>query len=145
MSDLNYWDRLKVLKIHSIERRRERFIIIYMFKILNHLVPNPGVSFRRSERQGKTATVPLYPTSLSYDLRRLRFKSFNFVGPKLFNVLPKDLREFSSDGSNIVLAFKNKLDQFLSTIPDQPTVQGLQRAANSNSIIDQLNYKMSDT
>ena len=30
----NYWQRLKELKIYSLERRRERYMILFMYKIL---------------------------------------------------------------------------------------------------------------
>ena len=35
ISDLNYWDRLKKLKLYSLQRRRERFCIIQVWKILH--------------------------------------------------------------------------------------------------------------
>ena len=57
-------------------------------------------------------------------------------GAKLFNILPKDLRiDFDSLTLN---TFKNRLDVFLSTIPDQPTIPGHSRVAETNSIIDQI-------
>ena len=34
LDDMNYWERLKFLKIYSLERRWERHIIIFTFKIL---------------------------------------------------------------------------------------------------------------
>ena len=34
--------------------------------------------------------------------------------------------------------FKGELDKWLSSIPDQPTVAGRQRAANTNSLLDQV-------
>ena len=37
--------------------------------------------------------------------------------------------------------YKKELDSYLSTIPDQPTLAGTQRAAESNSLIDQIFYK----
>ena len=37
---LNYWDRLQKLGMYSMERRRERYLIIYVWKILEHKVPN---------------------------------------------------------------------------------------------------------
>ena len=37
-SGLSYWQRLKHLNIYSLERRRERYFIIYTWKILNSLV-----------------------------------------------------------------------------------------------------------
>ena len=36
--------------------------------------------------------------------------------------------------------FKHGLDTWLKTVPDQPTIPGRQRAAKTNSIIDQATY-----
>ena len=36
--------------------------------------------------------------------------------------------------------FKEKLDKFLSLVPDQPTVPGLTCPALSNSILDQIRH-----
>ena len=41
--------------------------------------------------------------------------------------------------------FKNHLDVFLSSIPDQPTMTGLGRAAETNSILHQLPMFYSQT
>ena len=140
MKKHNYWDRLRILKMQSIERRREQFIIIYMFKILNNLVPNPGVSFKKSDRNGVTANISIISTRLPCHIKNFHYQNVNFIGPRLFNILPQDLRNFTLEGDNIVLAFKNRLDSFLSSIPDQPTIYGMQRPANSNSVIDQIKY-----
>ena len=40
MESLSYWTRLKRLGIMSLQRRRERFIILQMFNIRNGLNPN---------------------------------------------------------------------------------------------------------
>ncbi len=37
--DLNYWERLKKLSLLSLQRRRERYIIIYTWKIANEFAP----------------------------------------------------------------------------------------------------------
>ena len=34
---LNYWERLHELKLYSLQRRRERYIIIYIWKITQHI------------------------------------------------------------------------------------------------------------
>ena len=39
-SSFSYQERLSNLKIYSIQRRRERYIVIYVWKILENLVPN---------------------------------------------------------------------------------------------------------
>ena len=56
-------------------------------------------------------------------------------GAKVFNLLPKYLR---NEDSGDFLLFKNHLDIFLATVPDQPTATGLARAAASNSLLDQI-------
>ena len=40
MHDLSYNERLKALKLYSLQRRRERYCIIYVWKVLEGLVPN---------------------------------------------------------------------------------------------------------
>ena len=53
----------------------------------------------------------------------------------LFNLLPAHIRD--SDVTSVE-AFKVLLDTYLKTIPDQPTVSGLVRAAETNSLIHQI-------
>ena len=38
----------------------------------------------------------------------------------------------------MVETFKSRLDAWLGTVPDQPTVPGRQRAAATNSLLDQV-------
>ena len=49
--------------------------------------------------------------------------------------IPDSIRNINSGHVDY---FKNHLDVFLSSIPDQPTVTGLGRAAESNSLQHQL-------
>jgi hypothetical protein len=42
----DYWMQLKALKLYSLERRRERNTILYMWKIIRGLDPNPGITIR---------------------------------------------------------------------------------------------------
>ena len=37
---LNYWERLHELELYSLQRRSERYIIIYIWKITQNMVPN---------------------------------------------------------------------------------------------------------
>ena len=47
---MSYWERLKALKIQSLQRRRERYVIIHTWKILNNLTNNDiGISFTDRE------------------------------------------------------------------------------------------------
>jgi hypothetical protein len=40
MDTLNYWERLQALGLYSVQRRRERFICVQMFKIYKAIIPN---------------------------------------------------------------------------------------------------------
>ena len=139
LRDLNYWQRLSHLKMNSQERRLERYRIIYTWKILEELVPNCGLKVTNSDRRGREVCIP--PLKGSSSIRKLRDQSFQVNGPKLFNCLPPAFRKISKVS---VEQFKEKLDLFLTNIPDEPNVDGLTpgacdpfTAAPSNSIIDQ--------
>ena len=54
---------------------------------------------------------------------------------RLFNLVPRDLRDMKAV---TVDTFKVGLDAWLANIPDQPTIPGRQRAALTNSLIDQV-------
>ena len=59
--ELNYWSHLKYLKQYSMQRRVERYKIIYCWKIIECLAPNPSanrIETRYSERRGRTCVFP---------------------------------------------------------------------------------------
>ena len=64
-------------------------------------------------RNGVTMEVPSHK-----GMSILRRDSFSVRGPELFNVIPKDLRDLKISMDN----FKEKLDQFLSLLPDSPRI-----------------------
>ena len=43
LQDKNYWERLKKLKVNSIQRRMERYRILYIWKTITGKVPNYGL------------------------------------------------------------------------------------------------------
>ena len=68
-------------------------------------------------------------------VRNAREASLQVRGAKLFNCIPRELRDTFSGSTE---QFKAKLDAWLETIPDQPTIPGRQRAAVTNSLLDQV-------
>ena len=68
-------------------------------------------------------------------VRNAKDRSLGVRGAHIVNLLPENIRSMNT---NHVDLFKNHLDVFLSSIPDQPTVTGLGRAAATNSLLDQL-------
>ena len=59
MQGLDYSDRLVFLKLHSLQRRRERYCIIYVWKIIEGLVPNFSnpIVCSYSDRRGRSCIV----------------------------------------------------------------------------------------
>ena len=132
MAHLDYWEQLRVLKMYSLQRRRERYICIYMWKILEDMVPNFGIEVMYNKRKGRYCRVPHIRCAAPGHTKTIRFSSMGVNGPRLFNVLPESLRNMS--GCSIV-SFKNALDRHLVTVPDEPRIPGLikycSRASNS--------------
>ena len=137
----NYWQRLEAIKMNSEQRRFERYKIIYMWKIINDLVPNCGVEWTEAtERKGRMCKIPNLKGSSK--VQKLREQSFQMAGPKLWNCLPKSVRNLKTTSQD---EFKQVLDDFLCKVPDEPKCETLSPGATntltgrpSNSIIYQV-------
>ena len=113
ISHLNYWERIKILKLFSVGRRNERYRILYTYKVINGLTPKCGLVKEFNERTGlqvKTKNMGSYYTNL-------RTNSFHYNGPRLFNLLPRYLRD---DNKSTYQEWKQKLDELLGLVPDNP-------------------------
>ena len=128
---MSYSGRLKTLKLNSTQRRHDRYRIIYCYKVLKGLVPNPGLSIDEwDSRRGPIIKGPKPSNVGTKAFKTLRSNSFLFAGPKLFNSLPEGIRrrvDYELD------EFKCILDSYLSTIPDNPCIPNF-----SNSIISHI-------
>ena len=136
LQGLNYWDKLSDLRLYSQERRRERYQVIFLWKISQGMVSGYDLQFtsdmgRRARVIIPKAVVRAAPSAV----RNARERSLGVRGAQIFNLLPEHIRSMNSQHVDF---FKNHLDVFLSSIPDQPTVTGLGRAAESNSLLHQL-------
>ena len=157
--NMDYWDWLLHYKLYSMERRRERYSIIYAWKVIHGLYPNPGVHLNQS-----TTDHQLYPNQgiqtnihqrsdltahhlTSSDIPDwLSGKSVIETCCNLYNLLPQELRRALADDEEPCLGtFKSQLDEWLTHIPDQPTVVGRFRPAKTNSILHQHEYRSAYT
>ena len=88
----SYWDQLKELKLYSLERRRERYIAIYSWRILEGSAPNisdsHGITFKWHPTRGRVCIVP--PSHLVFqlayrlsDLPPLQSRDLEFLTPCL--------------------------------------------------------------
>ena len=128
--DLNYWERLKKLSLMSLQRRRERYIILNMWKILHGLTSNDlNIQFQVRSRTGTTAIVPSIRRQCSTFHQSMYDSSFSVMGPRLWNCVPKNLNSVTDFEH-----FKRELSSFMMEVPDTPPVKGYV-PKNSNSIL----------
>ena len=118
-----------------MERRRERYIILYTFKIIFGLVPNPGISWIESPRRGRMIQAAMLNYRHRYG-QTLKFNSFFCTSARLFNCLPSVIRNMTCKMEQI----KVNLDNLLREIPDEPRLSGYTGCSRSptNSIQDQI-------
>ena len=117
-STYNYWEILHELKLYSLQRRRERYIIIYICNATQHMVPNGkmghNIKTRKQPRHG-TQCVIQYPTNRN-PAQSLQENAITVFGPRLYS-LPKYMKDIESVKTE---KFKYELDKFLELIPDEP-------------------------
>ena len=152
LQHVDYWTRLRWFKLSSIERRLQRYRIIYIWKILNNLVVNPGIKYTNSEHCGLMVNIDYKKCADSWS-HKLWDQSLKIHGGKLFNCLPPEIRSYMglTDAdisiSSRISGFKSLLDKFLEKIPDCPLTQDLYpdpinpiTGRNSNCIIDWVKH-----
>lgn len=133
----NYWGKLVSLKMYSQERRMERYRILYVWKIIEGFVPNCGVEIANvNARLGRKIKIPNLKKNGRMSVQTLREQSFQINGARLFNSIPKKIRniQFYQD------EFKEALDNYLSSVPDQPRMGALVPEAT-----DRLSGKQSNS
>ena len=127
LRDLSYSDRLKAMNLQSIQRRHERYKIIYIYKIKEGLVPNLphdptnpthsfALTFTTNIRRGCRCSLPRQtlhhnPATIQRD------SSFALTASNLWNCLPPNISLISNISVN---SFKRRLDKFLALFPDEP-------------------------
>ena len=124
--------------MYSVERRFERYRIMHVWKMLEGLVPNltvnPITSIIQSKRTGRRCNIDTVPVSA---IGTMKHTSFSNHGARLFNSLPKHVRNLTSCSLNV---FKSSLDKVLTVIPDEPILPGNThlRRADTNSIVNMI-------
>ena len=113
-SSLDYWTRLINLNIISLQRRRERYILIHTWKILNGLAPNDiSMLFKNNPRHGIKATVPALNNKSQRSVATHLENSFGVKSAQLWNLLPKEINSIS-----ILDLLKPSLAKFLNEFPN---------------------------
>ena len=127
MESLSYVERLQALRLYSLERRRDRYGAIYVWKILEGRAPNlrPELACTHSGRRGRLCVVAQASRGRAGTLLH---GSFRHRAARQFNALPSSVRGLT--GCSID-QFKTHLDKFLLTIPDRPG------EPNTNNALDE--------
>ena len=127
-TDLHYWERLSELKLMSLQRRRERYCILHLYKIIIDAAPNDlNINHYTHPRRGLCVKVPPLTPHAKTKFQTLYDSSFVVLAPRLFNSLPKSVRAMDTFPK-----FKAALTRHLLSIPDEPPVQGI---PSSNSLL----------
>ena len=132
--NMDYWERLSSLKLLSLQRRRERYMIIHVWKLLNKRAPNDiNMEFNYNKRLGTKVRLPAFNKKAPLSAVTLYDSSFAVHAGKLWNTLPEDITAIT-----LLDSFKIYLGKFLRQFPDRPPVKGY-TTQNRNSIIDWMN------
>ena len=127
--------RIRRMKLFSTQRRHERYRILYTHKIIQGLVPNPGISLEEESRRGRRCKIPQRRGKVER-VKSLKDQSFLVTGPYLFNCLPLSVRNIHDHDR-----FKFALDMYLENVPDCPRASGYSppvcdsQGRNSNSLL----------
>ena len=128
---LSYWERLKALNLMSLQRRRERFTILQVYKIFKGLTPNDlQLEFTESVRRGPCCKIPPLAKTCSLRTQTKFDASFRVQGAKLWNRIPRDIR-----CKPTLSSFKSALTRYLLLLQDCPPVPGI---SSQNSLLDVL-------
>ena len=107
MRDCSCSDRLSLLRLYSLQRRRERYCIIYVWKIIEDLAQifSKPIVCTHYERRGRYCVVSHVNIGRS---GTLAYNSFRWHVIRLFNSLPKFI---GCTTSCSVYSFKHTLDE----------------------------------
>ena len=116
--NLSYWERLKVMNLQSIQRRFDRYKLIYTWKVINGTVPNCGLNWAESPHNGRMIIIPEEGDYLN----SIRRQSFSFTAGQTFNYLPRYMRD---DNLSSLEVWKASLTKLLEKVPDCPKTTSL--------------------
>lgn len=128
IQDLSYHERLAKLKLMSLQRRRERYSILHLHKIIyNNVTSDLNITTSYNPRRGLSVNIPPILKGTKTKFQTLRDDFYTVSAPQLFNSLPKCIRD-----EDKYEPFKAKLTAYLLHIPDRPPITG---ESSRNSVL----------
>ena len=98
-----------------------------------NLMSNARIKCSDSPRLGRFCQIPSLNHSAQRYVQTLTENSFCVHGPRLFNVLERNLRDFNGS----LDTFKKNLDKYLDTVEDVPIDPTEPQVVASNGLLDQ--------
>ena len=127
----DYWQRLTKLRILSLQRRRERYMIIHVWKMYQSIAPNNiGMVFYQTDRLSVRVRLPSLNHKAQRSAATAYDNSFGVKAGKLWNTQPKHVNSQPS-----LERFKSALGSYLESFPDQPPILGYPYL-HRNSLLD---------
>ena len=151
-ADSDYWDRLEHFMLYSLQRRRERYMIMYTWKVVHEIYPNPGLHLNHTTEDHSVHPnhgVAINITNSNEILVQhgpshpgwLEGKSVLHACCELYNSMPRALKmTLQPEVEPCFINFKKQVDEWLVKIPDRPTSARRPRIAKSNSILHMKDY-----
>ena len=92
LQNMNYWERLRNLELFSLQRRRERYDIIHMFKIFKGTIQNDlNLDFYETPRYGWKCRRNVIQNR-QRQLSTIRNNAYTSRAAALFNAVPKSVK-----------------------------------------------------
>ena len=141
MEEIDYHERLEKLNMYSLERRRDRYMIIYGWQQIEGLKEN--VLRLTTSWSGRYRTMISSKIPNEANGKRLSRVEKNLIYncparrvQRLFNSIPGKIRNITDVTSD---TFKRHLDEWLKKVPDQPRGKGCSKlvATETNSVLHQ--------
>ena len=127
---------VKSLRLYFLQRRRDRYLVIYMWKIAEGLAPNlsTAIRFYNTERRRRLCYQEQVPNN---HLGTLCHNSFRWKASRLFNSLPANIRNIAKCEPS---TFKHLLDRYLQTITDLPCVPNDDNSLSLDARIHEMRW-----
>ena len=120
---------------------------MYVWKVLENIAPPIVDSTGRyllfnkfNDRLGRSCTVPPLVKRGTQFIQTMKNNSFLVLGAQLFNILPHNIRNITNCKFEL---FKSAVDGFLSSVPDEPHLNGYNNRTNgavSNCLLNMFFY-----
>ena len=105
MEDLDYHQSLKKLNLYSLERRRERYLIIYAWQMIENIKEN--VLNLKSHKKSRNRMIWSRPIRWIYKGRKIKHSNRSLIHgstakkmERLFNCLPPHIRNMEVGTEN---------------------------------------------